>query len=213
MSASNAKRVCGFSSQDEICTACLVSRTVLPIVQLNSEEPVKIALITMFVALSAFAQAPSPTLPAACGPKDATFDVTLDDSRNAPARPQSGKALVYFIQDNGPEGDHQHFTTRIGMDGAWVGAYKSNSYLTVSVEPGEHHVCANIQSNSSFGANVALAHFTAEPGKTYYLRTRFVAGLTGLYTVPRYLELDQPDTDEAAYLIASYPLSIFRIKK
>jgi len=35
----------------------------------------------------------------------------------------AGKALVYFIQDmNVPGG--QHFTVRMGVDGAWVGAYK-----------------------------------------------------------------------------------------
>ena len=45
----------------------------------------------------------------------------------------------------------------------------------------EHHVCANVQSDKSEGLLVALAHFTAEPGKVYYFRTRFLGGL-GTYT-------------------------------
>jgi hypothetical protein len=51
-------------------------------------------------------------------------------SQHALAEPEPGKALVHFIQDDGPEGNHQHATLRIGLDGAWVGAYKHNSYFS-----------------------------------------------------------------------------------
>jgi hypothetical protein len=164
-------------------------------------------LIALFLTTSAFAQNQSVILAAACGNAKVSFEVTEDSSDHALPQPEPGKALVYFIQDDGPDGDRQHYTVRIGLDGAWAGAYKSNSWFAVPVEPGEHHVCANVQSNSSAALNVALAHFTAEPGKVYYFRTRFLAGLATLYPIHPYLALDQPDSDQARYLIALFPLS------
>jgi hypothetical protein len=172
---------------------------------------VKIVVLVMLVAAFAFAQAPPAASPAACGPEKISFDVKTEKSQSAPALPDPGKALVYFIQDNGPEGNHQHATLRVGLDGAWVGAYKHNSYLSVSVEPGERHVCVRVQP---YGPElVALAHFTAEPGKVYYFRTQFEAGMTTLYPTPPHLDLDQPDTDQAKYLITSYPVSVSQPKK
>jgi len=160
----------------------------------------------MFLAVSAWGQTTAYQAAAACGSRDTTFDVT-EVAQSAPAQPDPSKALVYFIQDDGPGGGHQHYTVRIGVDGAWVGAYKHNSYFTVSVEPGEHHVCANVQSKSSAGLNLALAHFTAEPGKVYYFRTQFLAGLNTQYPIYPYLALDRPDSDQALYMIATYPVS------
>lgn len=168
------------------------------------------ALVVMFLATFACAQGSLSGVASACGPKDFSYDVRTEFSQQPPAQPEPGKARVYFIQDDGPGGNHQHYTIRIGLDGAWVGAYKHNSYFTVLVEPGEHHVCANVQSKSSAGLNLALAHFTAEPGKVYYFRTQFLAGLTTQYPVYPYLVLDQPDNDQATYLIATFPLSVSR---
>jgi hypothetical protein len=168
----------------------------------------------LLFAASALAQNPYAPLPAACGPKQVDFNVPdIQDFafRNTLIQPQPGRALVYFIQDDGPWGEHQHYTLKIGMDGAWVGAYKNNSYFTVSMEPGEHHVCANVQSNSSFGSLVALLHFTAEQGKIYYFRTRFVAGMPG--QIPPYVDFDPIDSDQAKYLIDSYPQSAATPKK
>ena len=50
---------------------------------------------------------------------------------------------------------------KLAVDGAWVGANHGNSYFSVSVEPGEHHVCVTLQS-SLVAQRVELAHFTAE---------------------------------------------------
>jgi len=169
-------------------------------------------LLVMFLAVSAFAQGPSSRIASACGSRDVIFDVKLDASQHTLAQPEPGKAQVYFIQDSGLWGEKQHYTLKIGLDGAWVGAYKNNSYLTVSVEPGERHVCAGIQSNYSAGLVLALTHFTAEPGKVYYFRTRFHDnGRIG--SAPPYVDLDPVDVDEAQYLIASYPLSVSQPKK
>ncbi|HEV2486510.1 MAG TPA: hypothetical protein VGT08_13330 [Terracidiphilus sp.] len=53
-----------------------------------------------------------------------------------------------------------------------------------------------------------LAHFTAEPAKVYYYRTRLV--MSGQVEL---LELDLIDGDHGRYLIGSYPQSVSRAKK
>jgi hypothetical protein len=179
------------------------------IVQL--EEIMRSALIVMLLAVSAFAQRESGPLAAACGPKGTSFNVKPDESPHPPAQPEPGKALVYFIQDIGEVNCFGGcMTTKIGLDGAWVGAHQHNSYFSVSVEPGEHHVCANPQSHVGWiSRKVALAHFTAEAGKVYYFRTRgFMSGSGGQLL----FDLDPVDSDQAKYLIASYPLSVSQPK-
>jgi uncharacterized protein DUF2846 len=156
----------------------------------------RITLVMMLLAASAFAQSQSAVAAAACGPQDASFEVKLDKSQHTLAQPDSGKARIYFIQEIGEVSCIGGcVTTKIGVDGAWVGANKRNSYFSVSVEPGEHHMCATP------GPMTALAHFTAEAGKVYYFRTRVLLE-------QRLFDFDPIDSDQAKHLIASYPLSI-----
>jgi len=89
----------------------------------------KIALIALLFAASAFAQEPSDGVASACGAKSGNFSVTLDKSQHTLAQPEPGRALVYFIQEKGS--DTFDVTTKIGIDGAWVGANKNSSYCTV----------------------------------------------------------------------------------
>ena len=112
------------------------------------------ALLILLLPLSVFAQNQSAPVDAACGPQNVTFKAQQGAAPLAPALPETGKALVYFIHDDGQYGDYQHFTLKIGLDGAWVGAYKNNSVFTVSVLPGEHHLCANVQSSFDPGTVV-----------------------------------------------------------
>jgi len=163
-------------------------------------EVMKGALIVLLLAASAFAQKPSGVATPACGPKDASFDVMLHKAQHTLAQPEPGKALVYFIQEKGA-------VSRIGVDGAWVGANKNSSYFAVSVEPGEHHLCASVQSFR--GRPVGLLHFTAEAGMVYYFSVRVIFGEA---TNP-YLFLGAVDSDQAKYLIATLPLSVSNPKK
>ena len=167
----------------------------------------KIALITLLFALSSFAQAQPVGLPPACGPQGASFNVDLDESQHTPVPPEPGKARVYFIQNLGP---HNFVAViNVGLDGAWVGANKDNSYFSVSVEPGEHHVCENVKTHFSvYGRLVELADVTAEAGKVYYFRARISLGENRQPS----LELEPISSDEGAHLIASYPLSDSHLK-
>jgi hypothetical protein len=159
----------------------------------------RIVGLIMLFAVSAFGQAP-PAVAAACGPEKVSFNVKLDKSQHTLAQPEPGKAWVYFIQEKGF--DALGVTTVIGLDGTWVGANKNSSYFGVSVEPGEHHVCASVRS--SRGHPVSLVHFTAEAGKIYYFNARIVYGEEAKAN----LFLGAEDSDQAKYLIASFPLSV-----
>ena len=163
--------------------------------------------LAMLFAVSAFAQVPSAASTAACGRKTVSFKVKLDESQHTLAQPDPGKARVYFLHDAGTSQTIGYPTVKIAMDGAWLGANHGNSYFSVSVEPGEHHVCVTLQS-SLVAQRVELAHFSAEAEKVYYYRTRLVMSRS-----VELLELDPIDSDQGKYLIATFPLSVSSAKK
>jgi hypothetical protein len=172
-------------------------------------------VIFILLTLSAFAQQEFGTVVAACGSKDIKYEAKLDESQHTLAQPEAGKALVYFIQDIGAVNCIGGcMTTRLGLDGSWVGANQHNSYFSVSVEAGEHHVCASPQSRllpkpspKYAGVLLALTHFTAESGKVYYFRMRSFGNLSQMN-----FDIDPIDSDQAKYLMAYYPLSISHAK-
>jgi len=158
----------------------------------------KSVLVVIIFAVCAFGREQADPATAACGPAGANYDVKRDESQHTLTPPEPGKARVYFVRDLGiVRCLGSCGTTRIGLDGNWVGANQRNSYFSVSVEPGEHHVCAN-----DGGKSFAFAHFTAEAGQVYYFRTRSSSG--------KYQQFF--DGDQAKYLVGESPLSISRAK-
>jgi hypothetical protein len=159
--------------------------------------------------MSASAQDPSPAQ-AACGPKSVNFDVKNDNSQHTVGQPQAGKALVYVIEDIGSV--HclgSCITTKVALDGAWVGANRHNSYFSFAVDPGERHLCVNPQSSFEYLFRlVGLVHFTAEAGKVYYFRSRAFSGKDQVL-----FDFDPIDSDQGKFFIASYPLSVSHPKK
>jgi len=81
-----------------------------------------------------------------CGPQDVKYEVKFDDSQHPTPTPEDGKALIYVVAD----GD---LTSVFGVDEKWEGAVKggrapsTGAYFFVPTEPGEHHVCAMLQSS------------------------------------------------------------------
>jgi hypothetical protein len=167
----------------------------------------KVALVALIFAAPAFAQTLPPASTAACGKPYVSFKVKLDESQHTLMQPDPGKARVYFIQDAGTGSTLGYPTVKVAIDGAWAGANHGNSYFSVSVEPGEHHVCVTLQS-SLVQQRVELAHFTAEPGKAYFYRTRLIMSRS-----VELLELNPIDGDQVQYLIDSFPLSVSSPKK
>ncbi|HLK09353.1 MAG TPA: hypothetical protein VKV30_15465 [Candidatus Angelobacter sp.] len=164
-------------------------------------------LVVIFLSCAAFAQndAAIATAKAACGPDKIHFDVEASDFSDSIAQPASGKALVYVISDQ------PGTTARFGLDGAWVGALNGNSHMSFSVDPGEHHVCANWQSVFSARSRyVALSSLIVEAGKVYYLRIRFtVQGEHG----PPFMDLDVMNEDQGRYLVLNSEISRSHPKK
>lgn len=147
-----------------------------------------------------------PKLPAACGDSRQSMAVKLDKTQHTVAQPDSGRSQVYFIEDMGHGGGGN--TTKIGMDGKWVGADKRNSYFSVSVAPGEHHLCAVIEPSDAW-SYVELAHFTAEAGKIYYYRTRIIVTRDGV----EYFSLAPLDSDAGEYAVSTYSMASAHLKK
>ena len=128
---------------------------------------------------------------AGCGPQDAKFEVKSDESQHPASTPEDGKALIYIVADG-------HLTSIFGIDGKWVGAVNAGRYFFVSIEPGEHHLCAMLQSFlPQRGPRVSVHSLKAEPGGSYYFRTRMVGISSGFV-----LQLDQLDSDEGRWFVA-----------
>jgi|HubBroStandDraft_1064217.scaffolds.fasta_scaffold383646_2 hypothetical protein len=164
------------------------------------------AFALILLTMAAFAQDPSAiaSAEAACGPKGVNFDVKDDNSQHNIGQPEAGKALVYVIQDIGAVNCIGGcITTKIAVDGGWVGVNHHNSYLFFAIDPGEHHLCANWQSRvARMSRVIGLAHFTAEASKVYYFRTRLL-GVGG----PTFFDIDSIDSDMGRFFVASIPLS------
>jgi hypothetical protein len=171
-----------------------------------------LAVILFLVGLSAAAQGESPvaTAEAACGPSDVEFRIKTETGQHAVAQPDPGKALVYVILDQKFQAIRA-VTARVAMDGTWVGANRGNSYLFLSTEPGEHHLCTDWVSDFLPGGRlVSLGNFTAEAGKVYYFRARTTGGPSSyLKDSDRSasIDLEPVNSDEGKLLVALYPWS------
>ena len=172
----------------------------------------KAALVFFCLSASALAQQTQyqPRLPAACGSAGTSFNVHLNRSQHGPVPPEAGKAMIYFIHEAGLPSGHlaiAYPTTKYALDGTWVGAGHGDSWFAVPVTPGEHHLCAALQS-SFVDQRVELAHLTLEAGGAYFFRTRLV--LSGTVEL---LELNPIDSDEGEYLISEDPMATARPKR
>jgi hypothetical protein len=146
---------------------------------------------------------------AACGPKDVKFDAKQAPIQHPTPQPETGKALVYLVQDMGEVQCTGCALTRAGVDGSWLGANQGSSYFFFTTQPGEHHLCVNWQSRFQYRARAfAMAKFTAEAGKIYYFRVRFFFEKTD-YS----FDLDSVDSDQGKFLVASSAFSASRPKK
>jgi uncharacterized protein DUF2846 len=146
----------------------------------------------------------------ACGPDEVHFDFQTTDGTPAVVEPEPGKARIYVIGRDNRWCGGCAIIARVGLNGAWIGAINGKSYLTASVEPAEHHLCTNWQSQLSYRSDqVALANFTAEAGKTYYFRIRLLTQATG----PALLDLDAINSDEGRYLVLTSETGESHVKK
>jgi hypothetical protein len=174
-------------------------------------------LLLLVCAAPLLAQDRSADLRAAagCGPAATEFSVKVDQNQHVVRQPESGKALVYVIAQEKPDDSYNigDITTRVGLDGTWVGANYGQSYLSFPLAPGEHRVCVDWQSSLASRQQLSgAAELTAEVGKTYYFRASVLpSALTG---GPREgLRFEQVDSAEGLLLLSKTGQSTWKEKK
>jgi hypothetical protein len=172
--------------------------------------------LLLCASLLAVTQARAKTiLPDACGDDKVTFEVKTEKGQPPPAPPAEGKAQIVFIETQdktwGCLGCGTP-PTRFGMDGAWVGANQGDSYFTLDVAPGEHHLCAGWQSVfGHINKMVGMASLTAEAGKVYYFEAKATLHVhsygNNSHETDRDLEFTQLNDDEGKYRVKASKLA------
>lgn len=176
----------------------------------------KTVLAVLLLAGPAFAQTQDPAAAArsaaGCGPQEVQFDVKIDKTQHAPAPPSSGKALVIVLEQEKSDPGFKigAVTTRVGLDGSWVGANHGSSFLAFQVDPGEHRVCAQWQSAlKRISLLASAATLLAEAGQTYFFETRVDERTHDRPAV----RIEPLDPAEAQLLLASAGQSVSHPKK
>jgi len=142
---------------------------------------------------------------AGCGLPKTQYDVTLDAPDKGVIAPSLGKVRVYVIEIVGT--NEAGVTTRVGVDGNWVGANTGKGYISFEVDPGVHNICADWQSvlkaRQQDGDAMAMR---AEEGRTYY----FVVGI-----LVQALDFNLTEVDEAEgqWLLSISQKSVWTQKK
>lgn len=158
-------------------------------------------------------QATAARTAAGCGADDVQFDVKTDKSQHPQGQVPLDKALVYVFEVERTDAGAFKIgavTIRIGFDGQWVGANHGSTYFYFPVDPGDHNLCANWQSNLGRLSKLASAvSLTAETGQVYYFLTKVDERSHDNPAV----WLEAVDPAEAKLLIASSSLSNFHPKK
>jgi len=164
-----------------------------------------LSAILFCVCLALGNQARCATLPSACGDDKVKFDVTTQAGQPALPPPAPGKAQIVFFEDQNEEHNpwHPWDIARFGVDGAWVGADKGNSFFMLDVAPGLHHLCASWQSGPRGANGFDLAPINAEAGKVYY----FAAQVTESQYYYHF-GLSQLNDDQSKYRLKVWKLSI-----
>jgi hypothetical protein len=139
--------------------------------------------------------ASAPAAKSACGPENVKFKVDLDQSQPPMLNSTSGKAVIYIVQYFPAVQSLIHYTTRIGVDGAWVGANQNRSYISFMVDPGVHHLCISGQSRAN---SIALHRIEAKAGETYYFGVRFSWVEAG---GAHFLEIVPVDEDQGQFIL------------
>jgi len=183
----------------------------------------RMALAIALLATAAWAQDNSAAQreAAGCGPNEAKFEVKRQAHAHPTGTPEAGKALVYVFGDSELDNTGIHIgglITRVGLDGAWAGAYEYKSYTYFDVGPGEHRLCTSQQSSlKSRNDNASAMTFTAEAGKVYYFRTQpspKAVSHSAVTQVPNgEVELAALDPAQAQLMIPKWAYSTSQLKK
>jgi hypothetical protein len=171
------------------------------------KRPTAVAAIAALLATAGLALPASaqhiPFDPAvnACGASKTNFTVTRSTAPFSPQPVPAGKALVYIVEAM-PDYSFVTKKVNIGLDGTWLGATDSQTYISFAVSQGTHHLCTVYQGHLASmddEGRTLLLHLDAEPGKVYYFRYHALF----LKDSPGIAFFDQVDEDEGLFLLQS----------
>jgi hypothetical protein len=161
-------------------------------------------ILSCCMVLAPPALALATTLPDSCGKPEAALDVQTQKNPAAPVNSQPGKSTLVFVQRN--SACLGCSVVRVGLDGAWAGANKGNSYFSVAVEPGDHHVCAWWDAPlARMESRIGLTDLESAPNRTYYFEV--VVAKYGDSGAP-FMKLKALSPDMGAFLASRSSLSI-----
>lgn len=164
-------------------------------------------LLCVLFCLVVIAQQPDHTDPkaladaawarAGCGSDSIHFDAKLDKKQHPVLQPEAGRAVVYVFEDD--QTRNAFPTTRVGLDGKWMGANVPESYFSFAVDPGAHRLCSNWQGSPKVGDSI---DFTAQAGQTYYFRAK-IKSIDG-----NAFQLEQLKNAQGQFFLATHSPSI-----
>lgn len=175
----------------------------------------KLVLLACTFALTTLAHA-SNVLPDSCGDAKTTFSIAKKKSDGKVPPPAAGKAMLVFEYPVIWTGLHLGIgggDLRVGMDGTWLGAAKSDSYFSVEVDPGEHHLCVT-EAGVLGGVKkdgIGLATVKAEAGKTYFYQYKLTFQVLD-ETTTRSSNFAVTDEDDGRFQVKALKLSKFSKK-
>jgi hypothetical protein len=180
----------------------------------------KTRLLSLFIPLFAttlLAQNDHGVPPSAvtCGSSSVLYSVKSDDDA-AISAPAAGMATLVLIEDQlQTRPGHAvclKCETRLqyGLDGQSIGATRGFSHISVSIAPGDHHLCAS-GNGPVFTADPLPSFFAlhVEAGKTYFVSTRLA--LYSGYGVA-VLDISRLNDDEGRYLVSISKRTLFTKK-
>ena len=174
----------------------------------------KLNLSVLLISVSLASAVQAWALPDSCGKEGVQFKVTTQPIPIDFKALDAGKAQIVFLETEQTDGEVlSGVGTRLGVDGAWVGATKGNSYFSLSLIPGQHHLCANWQADfAPEWAVTGLASLNAKPGEVYYYRINIIHIRTHEIEYHS-LDLTPVNEDEGKYLVNFLYLATATAKK
>jgi hypothetical protein len=167
-----------------------------------------VAILSFFVCLGVGLEACCATLPDACGDNNARLNVLTQNRPATLPAPTPNAATLVFVQRNircvGCS------ISRVGLDGAWIGADKGNSYFSFAAVPGVHHVCAYWEAPLARIENkLELTDLTTQAGQIYYFEIEVT--LPGPQEAP-VMRLRQLSPEMGAFLVTRSKQSVMATK-
>lgn len=152
----------------------------------------------------------SMVLDQACGSSKTKFAAHLESLQTAVPKLSVSMSRIVIFPEAISIVTGCYTVVRVGMDGKWLGAACIDSYISLEIAPGEHHLCVNPQKKGRKPQLTALFGFKAEAGQVYYFRAQYIdANPSGMN---REMHLEPMNYDEGLFLLGTRKESESQVK-